>query len=518
MMPNRFSDTLFQLIKSLEKAEKRHFKLYIKRNSHNQDLKVVELFDALDKLNEYDEIQLFKKLKSIEKPQLANVKVHLYKQLLASLRLLKSTDSIDLQLNEQLDYAHILYKKGLFNQSLKIIEKAKETAKGNHKINYLVQAIALEKRIETLHISRSMQTKAEQLSEEINEVNFRIDTLARLSNLAMLLQSWFIKNGHARNAADEKKIEQYLHQNLPQNAWQQKGFYEKMYLHQSYCLYSFIKQDFLQYYRHAQQWVSIFDEQPSMIRVETGNYIKGLHTLLSANFYLRNYQKFALVLKQFEQFAHTPRVQEHDSFRIQAFVYITSAKVNQHILQGTFAEGISLVPGIVKQMNDDTLFIDEHRILIINYKIASLYFGNEDYGTAIDYLQKIINESTDVRSDLQCYARLLHLITHYELGNYELVEYLTKSVYRFMAKRENLTTVEEEMFSFLRKSFQIPRTEVRAELEKLLVKLKTLEKNRLETRSFTYLDVISWLESKVQRKTLSEVLQTKYSTSKKRKY
>ena len=43
-MPNRFTDTLFQLIKSLEKAEKRHFKLYIKRSSGNEDLKIIELF------------------------------------------------------------------------------------------------------------------------------------------------------------------------------------------------------------------------------------------------------------------------------------------------------------------------------------------------------------------------------------------------------------------------------------------------------------------------------------------
>ncbi|MEI9958999.1 MAG: hypothetical protein WDM90_22400 [Ferruginibacter sp.] len=129
----------------MEKAEKRHFKLYIKRSSGNEDLKIVELFDAMDKLDEYDETLLLKKLKSIKKPQLSNVKVHLYKQLLASLRLLKSTDSIDLQLNEQFDYAHILYKKGLFSQSLKILDKAKETAKSNHKVNFLLQAIALEK-------------------------------------------------------------------------------------------------------------------------------------------------------------------------------------------------------------------------------------------------------------------------------------------------------------------------------------------------------------------------------------
>jgi hypothetical protein len=55
-MPNRSTDALFQLIHSLQKAEKRNFKLYIKRNSGNDDLKIVQLFDALDKMNDYDEI------------------------------------------------------------------------------------------------------------------------------------------------------------------------------------------------------------------------------------------------------------------------------------------------------------------------------------------------------------------------------------------------------------------------------------------------------------------------------
>ena len=184
MMPNRSTDILFQLIKSLEKAEKRHFKLYIKRSSGKEDLKIVRLFDAVDKLKEYDEKVLLKKLPAVTKPQLANLKTHLYKQILASLRLLKSTDSLDLQLNEQFDYAHILYKKGLFIQSLRIIERAKEIAKSNQKFNVLPQFLALEKRIENLHITRSMQDRAEVLSAEANEVSRQIDTVARLSNLA----------------------------------------------------------------------------------------------------------------------------------------------------------------------------------------------------------------------------------------------------------------------------------------------------------------------------------------------
>ena len=72
MMSNRLVDPLFQLIKSLEKAEKRHFKLYIKINSAKEDLKVIQLFDAVAALPEYDERLLLKKLTSIEKPQLAN--------------------------------------------------------------------------------------------------------------------------------------------------------------------------------------------------------------------------------------------------------------------------------------------------------------------------------------------------------------------------------------------------------------------------------------------------------------
>src|SRR5690348_9523074 len=99
-MPNRSTDALFQLIKSLEKSEKRNFKLYVRRNSSTEDLKVIRLFDALDKMEVYDENLLLKKNKSNKKQQLSNIKAHLYKQILSSLRLIKNEDNIDIQLHE----------------------------------------------------------------------------------------------------------------------------------------------------------------------------------------------------------------------------------------------------------------------------------------------------------------------------------------------------------------------------------------------------------------------------------
>lgn len=515
-MANRFSDTLYQLIHSLEKSEKRHFKLYIKRSSAKEDLKIVQLFDVLDKMNDYDEKLVLKKMPGIEKPQLSNLKTHLYRQLLASLRLLKRADNLDLELNEQLDYARILYYKGLYLQSLKILEKVKEAATEYHQDTILIQVISLEKKIETLHITRSIQHKADTLAAEANEVHERRKMITQLSNLALQLYSWYVKNGHARNEKDESGVKQFFKEQLPSNAHAQTGFYERLYLYQSYGWYAFIRQDFLMYYRYAQKWVDLFDSDPGMIDVETGHYIKGVHNLLNAHFDLRNFQKFEITLKKFEEFSESPVVQHHDNYKVQTFVYIFSARINQHLMKGTFKEGLPLVPVLEQKLEEYSLYLDRHRILVFNYKIATLFFGSGDYDTSIDYLQRIINDHVDLRNDLQCYARLLHLLAHYELGNFSLMESLTKSVYRFMAKMENLTVIEEEMFKFLRASFHVSRHQLRQELKQFLTKIKHLEKNRFQTRAFAYLDIISWVESKVYQRPMGEVIHQKFLDSKKR--
>jgi len=516
MMPNRSSDTLFLLIKSLEKSEKRNFKLYIKRSSAKEDLKIIQLFDALDKLADYDERLLLKKMPSVEKPQLANLKTHLYKQLLASLRLLKSTESIDLQLNEQLDYARILYNKGLHLQSLKILDKAREMARGHHKFNFMAQVLSLEKKIEALHITRSLQGKSEKLSQEALEVIDHISMVARLSNLAVQLYSWYIQNGHARNEKDEVAVKNFFKENLPQGADGFTGFYEKLYLYQSYVWYAFIRQDFLMYYRYSQKWVDLFDKEQMMIAVETGHFIKGMHNLLNAHFDLKNFSQFENVLSRFERFAMTTQANRHDNFRIHTFIYINSARINQHLMMGTFSDGLALVKPIVDQLEEYSLYVDNHRILVFNYKIASLYFGAGDYATSIDYLQKIINSHVDLRTDLQCYARLMHMMAHYEMGNDDIMEYLTKSVYRFMAKMQNLRGVEEEMFKFIRLSFHLSQKKMKPALETFLTTIKKFEKNRFETRAFAYLDVISWVEAKVLDKPMSKVVREKYLESKRR--
>lgn len=507
-MPSRSTDALFQLIKSLEKSEKRNLKLFVNRNSGSESLKSLQLFDALDKMSEYDDALVLKKAPSIKKQQLSNTKALLYRQILSSLRVLKDERNTDLQLHEMLDNARILYNKGLYHQTLKILERIKEFARTHNQLTYLQQALFFEKKIEALYITRSLQTRAGELSAEADTVNKTITNINALSNLTLLLYGWYIQNGHARNEKDLKTAQQFIEAHLPADTG--NSFYEKVYLYQSYVWYAYIKLDFLMYYRYCQKWVDVFEQHPRMIETETAMYVKGMHNLMSAHFNLLNHDKLALCIKKFKHFAQSSLIQDTDNNRIVTYVYLYTAVINLHFLEGTFHKGIKMVPFLEKMLVEHARYLDRHRVMVFYYKIACLYFGSGDNGKAIDYLNRIINQKDDLRTDLQCYSRLLHLIAHYELGNYNLLEYLIKSVYRYMAKMGNLSKVEEEMFRFLRHAFKFNERTIKPEFEKLLNKLKKYQNHRLESRAFAYLDVISWLESKISGINVQDVIRKKY--------
>src|SRR5690606_16120243 len=131
----------------------------------------------------------------------------------------------------------------------------------------------------------------------------------------------------------------------------------------------------------------------------------GMHNLLNAHFNLRNFDGFKKSLEDFESFAISSPANQDENTRIQTFVYLYTARINKHFLEGTFEEGIRLIPDIVNQLDQYELILDKHRTLVFYYKIASLYFGAGHYGEAIDYLNKIINWKVNLRSDLQCYSR-----------------------------------------------------------------------------------------------------------------
>ncbi|AUS05708.1 hypothetical protein [Pseudotamlana carrageenivorans] len=503
-------DNLFVLIKSLSKSEKRQFKLYVGRLGVNEDSKFLMLFNILDKLSVYDEAAILKK-GIVKKQQLSNLKAHLYKQILISLRLNPSHQDIRIQIREQLDFATILYHKGLYKQSLKILDKAKNLAMVNEEKNAAYEIVDLEKIIESQYITRSLNNRADQLSIEAKELNRQNVLASKLSNLSLQLYGQFLKTGYVKNKGETTRITEYFKARLPKFDINELGFREKLWLYKARLWYSFLIHDFLACYKYSKKWVELFYENKDMILLNPVFFLRGNNYLLESLYYLRQYKKFKESLARFEHVIQEKWFPVDDNLEGLGFLFLYNNKFNLHFLEGSFNEGLPLIDEVLERLKKFNDRIDEHHIMVFYYKMASMYFGAGDNRKCIYFLDKIIsNKSLQMREDLLCFSRILNLVAHYEAGLDYNLDVLIKSTYKFLIKMEDLYEVQKEFIKFLRGLGDIYPHEVKNEFVKLHKKLKEFENDPYQSRAFLYLDIISWLESKIENKPIGEIIRNKF--------
>ncbi|MEO1625278.1 MAG: hypothetical protein AAFV25_08970, partial [Bacteroidota bacterium] len=482
-----------------------------------EELKFIQLFDALDKLDDYDEATLFKKVKGLKRSQLPNLKRHLYKQILTSLRLIHISKNVDIQIREQIDFARILYGKGLYLQSLKLLDRIRSLATDSHQDLLLMEIIEFQKLIEERHITRSRTTKGkvESLLEASARRSHIIENTCRLSNLKIKMHGWYIQIGHVKNEKDRLMVEEYFRSNLPKNLLiTQLTFFEKIALYQSYVWYYYILLDFRQCFRYALKWVQLFNANPPLQKMDPDLYMRGLHYVLTSLYNLKDYPRFSKYLEEFQRFEEENQKFFSTISNTISFLYIYTSKINKHYLEGSFEEGLQLVPVIKLLIKRHEQYLDSHRIMVFNYKIAYLYMAAEKYETALDYLNQIINQKDrHLREDIQSYARLLHLVVHYEMGNYVLLEYLANSVYRFLDKLKELNETQLATISFIRQIIKLPSSEHKEAFQSFHILLQRLAKDPYEQRAFLYLNIISWVESKLKNQSLQQIVRDRFERS-----
>lgn len=499
-MPKILRDPLHELVQSLTKAEKRNFKLYVKRLQSNVDVLFLRLFELLDKQETFDEKQIKEKLK-LSGSRLSNIKRHLYTQILKSLRHLHSEKDREIQIREQIDHAMILYEKGLYLQSLKLLERVKALSSRAHQDILHLEIIELQKYIEERHITRSRKKagKMESLLEEADRQQQLISNLVRLSNLKIQIHGFYITKGHARNKSEHQRVERDFLAVLREFESKQLGFMEQVFLSQSFMWYYYILLDFQKCHAYARQWAEVFEKHPDMIKDDPVLYMRGLAYVLTTLFSMRDRAGYDNAMQRFDKFNKAFEKELDTTGRIILFLYYYTAKLNQHFLAGTYKEGIRLVPLIENNIKKYERFIDIHRIMVFNYKMAWLFFGAGDYSRSIDYLNQIINlEAGHLREDIQCYARLLHLIAHYELGHADYLRYQVASVSRFFEKMKDLNQIQREILGFFHRHATTKGTALKEALTTLREKVVILSRNPYEHRAFQHLDILEWIDRKLK--------------------
>jgi len=513
-MSNVKSEQLFNLIKALSKGEKRFFKLYVSRLGDTTDKKFIILFNGIEKQKEYNEEEILKREKTLSPKQLPNLKIHLYMQLLKSLRLCNSDSLRSIKIMELIDYARLLYSKCLYRECVKMIDKAKKMAVSNDQSIFLLEILDIEKLVISKTLDAGNEERVNHIISETVKVTESIKNINIFSNLSIKLDSYYTKSGFVRNKQDLEKVTTFFNAGLPVYAIKELSFQEKLYLYKSYVSFYFFIRDFKEGYVYANKWVDLFEEQPEMQPVRPEMYIKALNSLLAVQNKLYKYKEFTETLKRLVAIKREKKIILTENLNLNLFKAIYIHEMNRHFMLGEFKSGTRIVAALENELNKFVTKLDKHSILLIYYKIACLYFGSGNYRTALTWLNKITNErEIALREDLHSFARILSLISHFELGNDDLVETYIRSTYRYFIKKGDLSLYQKYILDFL-KGLLIVREIKNVQNRFILLKaqMESLQKNKFEKRAFLYFDIISWLESKITKRSVQSLIKEKISS------
>jgi len=509
-MPISNSKELFSLIKSLNKSEKRAFRVFVNRLDSNKDVYFIKLFDIMDKMKAYNESALQKKFPEIKATQFANLKRHLYSQIMKSLRMVHANKDSEIQVRETMDFARILYGKGLYKQSLKLIDKIKPIAKNSYKTLLYFEILEFQKLIESRHItrSRSVANKVESIINQSDRLKEIISSTSDFMNLSLRIQGLYIKLGFAKTERDLYLIKDYLSSNLPRYDIRKLSFFEFVLLHQSLVWFHHMTLNFVYSYKHARQWIDHFDEKPHMKLKDPSLYFRGLHYSMTNAFYLRDLDRFKTHYYAMTIFFKANKQSFLTNTKILYHNYKINADLNRYYLEGKYKQGTEEINSIIQPLLDHKEKVDPYRNAILNYKIGWLHFGAGDYETAIDFLLDIINQTKNVlRQDVLAYTKLLHLMCHIELKHYEFVQNEIKNVKSIFSRADEQSKTVDIILDIIRRISKTREIPDSVYLDKSKKELEDLRSNALTSRPFLYFDFISWLSALQSKSCLEDIVQ-----------
>ncbi len=493
----------------MKPTEKRYFRLGFQSEMDHH--KYLQLFDYMDKQDNPDDSQLLSDLPDIKKIQLSNLKSHLYKRLMQSLRQYCQASVSDIQIREMIDNAQILYNRSLYEQCADMLKKAQRKAAKTDNLELQLEILKWKKNVLSQTVGQGNEQRVNTIIKDVRQVNERINMINKFTNLGVRLNSMFFRTGFISNQEELSRIKRIYAEGMPVYDEKSLSLNEKLSLYQVQVGYYYYIQDFDKGLEYATKWVALFDEYPDLCYSRTDTYLSAINSMMIGQNKLYRYNEFVENTRRLRQIRHYPKSVTNENIRMRLFKYTYVHEFNRIFMLGDFAQGVSLMKKIEPQLEEFIGFLDNHSRLILYYKVACLYFGNNNYGRAIQWLNRIMNsENIDLREDIHSFARILNLISHYELGNMDVIDYYIRSTYRFLLRKDDLQKFQRSILEFLKSmNSTVSEQELIQAFTTLRDKLIPLRDNPYEKRAFIYFDIISWLESKIQRRNVAAVISEK---------
>ncbi len=492
------STELFELIKSLSKSEKRFFKLSSSLQSGEKNY--LKIFDSIDRQKEYDEESIksqFAKETFIK--HFPSEKNHLYKLILKSLRAYHSDNSTSSILKQELKNIEILYKKALYKECNKFLHRAKKMAKEHEKFYYWFELISWEKQLlEEAYESGNFGKDLDELINEEQEVIEKLRNLAAYQILYSRINYIFRSGGFARNEEEKKMVDEIANHPLikGKNTALSRRAATICYYVQGLCAST--NRDYGTSFVKFLKVKSILDDNPLIKRDLAKRYVRTLSNLLYC--YL-NHGDYQAAFETIGVLRDLSKEKGFGSLDVKVKIFTASyiAELLIYDRLGDYDKGIEIIEDIVKGIESYGDKINKEQEIVFFYNIAYIYFGAGKYNKALFWINKVLNDNEQVlRQDIYSFSRLFNLVIHYELGNNDLLEYIIKSTYRYLNKRQKDYQIETVLLKHLKKLAKLTHED---ELKDMFVKMKEetdeLFKREEERVVLDYFDFRAWLVSKI---------------------
>lgn len=455
------SSDLFDLIRTMSKAEKRHFKMYVARNSKTGS-NYLRLFDAIDKQKTYNEEKLEEAKYG---KRLASTKLFLYELILKSLRQSNGSKLVNARLADMLTEAEVLFYKSLYKQSKKILLKAKKTA-------YRYEAWATLYKIVQWEIRLTDYLDTKKPLKELAELQVELSRLANIirqemayDNLLGHIQILQRKYTFPLKKHQEKVLKTIIQSPMMLQEPIGLGWRSRTVYHDIRSIHHGINQTDKPSLKTLEEISGIWNQHPKLaeaqwedlVRTTVKSIIKGLCS--QEQFDYLGLIELLRVLP-----APAPQELEKRSFLVAILNFAYGLYSNDLAYCEKYLPQIqtSLQPEIT-----DTLPHYEQTYLY--YQLAIYYFLVKDFTKAIDWLQVTQSyERYGFFNDFHHFNRLLQLLIYYERGHYLLIESKVRSIEHYIKTTGGVEKIEQTTLKCIK---DILRAKTEKKEKKLLKEL-----------------------------------------------
>ncbi len=499
------SEHLFHLIKSLTRSEKRYFKIFASRHTIGEKNNYLAIFELIDKQAEYDEAAILKKLKGVNPKTFSSVKVHLYNLILRSLRLYNSSKNNIAQIRELLDFAEILFEKGLYSQCRKALNKAKELAyKGEE---HLILLKIFETEAEIHRRKFDIQDFNKFMNEEMDE-QFKIleqhQTILKyrelFNNVFFLIRT---KGEGIRSEEEFKDLTSSIDFSSLDNEHMLTTNKARLLFYSTKSLYAHILSDYKQAAEYSKKCVDLLENQEVLSSSEAQLYYLELNNQYVALRLQKKYDEIPPLLNKLKEIPH-----KSTNMEILAFQQYYLNLLDLYTSTGEIEKGATLIPEVEEGLEQYESKLEVTPEVIIYANIAMIYFFQGEYKKAMLWNNKILsNKRFYIREDFICFHRIFELLILFEMGDWDVLDYAILSTNRFLAKAQREYKMETLITSYIKK---LSKTTDRNQQHDLYVEFKQdlikLKNDPFQNGSLEYFDIISLVDSKIEGRSFMEIV------------